>query len=175
MCLRYSVCLMLLVSFLGSACTSAAGFEKKDLPVAAAAPAAMPGAQDWQTLVESLASHPEVLNQDWTAARRVLPVGCFRQKNTRDINCPQMEGVVRISIDPGPGGIIDVVLMAPADCQLVYALMNRHLGEGVLENNDKCTAEWNLKRWVKRANANLSVGRKDPSKLYLQFAVEQGP
>ncbi len=72
MYLRFSAYLMLSVSFLGSACTSAAGIETKAVPVAAAAPAAVPGAQDWQTLVESLASHPEVLNQDWTAARRVL-------------------------------------------------------------------------------------------------------
>lgn len=172
--MKFSLCLALLASLWSSSCTSAVGVESYP-PVARTASSAVPVAQGWQSVVESLASHPEVLNQGWAAARRVFPVGCFQQAGIRELHCPEIEGIVRVSVDPGPRGIIDLVLEAPADCQQIYVLMSRHLGQGVLENGDKCTAEWSLKRWVKRANANISVGRKDPGKIYLQFAVEQGP
>ncbi|MFZ4550380.1 MAG: hypothetical protein ACOYNB_01025 [Aquabacterium sp.] len=173
--LRASFCLTLLVSLWGSACTTATAAEPNIAPLASATTAVAPVVQSWQTLVTSLALHPEVLTQNWAGVRRVLPAGCFQNAGSRDLNCPPLEGVVRVSVDPGPAGMIDVVLKAPADCDQIYALMSRHLGKGALENNDKCSAEWSLKRWVKRASANLSKGRKDPSQLYLQFAVEQGP
>ena len=133
------------------------------------------GAQTWQTLVESLASHPEVLTKDWTGVRRVLPVGCVQNPADRDLSCPPMAGVVRLSVDLGPTGIVDVVLKATANCDQIYTLMSHHFGKGSLDGGDKCNAEWGLNRWVKRARANVSRGRKDPSLLYLQFAVEHEP
>ncbi|MDE2400041.1 MAG: hypothetical protein KGL90_00040 [Burkholderiales bacterium] len=165
----------LLTSLWSASCTSATTVEPSLPPVASSASSGMPVTQSWEVLVESLANHPEVLTKDWAAMRRILPTGCFRNSDSRDLNCPPMEGVVRVSVDPGPTGIVDVVLKFPASCDQIYTLMSRHLGKGFLEDGDKCSAEWKLNRWVKRANANLSRGRKDPSLLYLQFAIEQGP
>jgi hypothetical protein len=175
MYLRFATCFAFLFSLCSSACTSPNGVEPSAITLATSQSAVAPVGQTWRMLVESLASHPEVLNKEWAATRRILPLGCFRKNGSRDLSCPPVDGVVRISVDPGPGGIIDVVLKSPADCLQIYTLMSRHLGEGVLENSDKCTAEWSLKRWVKKGSANLSKGVKDPSQLYLQFAVEQGP
>jgi hypothetical protein len=86
-----------------------------------------------------------------------------------------MEGVVRLSLDPGPLGIVDVVMKKPATCDELYDILSVRFGKGRMEHGDKCSTEWKLNRWVKRGSANLSVGRKDPTQLYLQFAVEQGP
>lgn len=173
--LRAIFWLPLLAALWGSAYTPASAAKPAVALVASTASTVVPASQGWQVVVESLASHPEVLTQRWDGLRRVLPVGCFRNSEGRDISCPPMEGVVRISADPGPSSIVDVVLQAPASCDQIYALMSRYLGHGSLEGGDKCSAEWKLDRWVKRASANLSRGRKDPSLLYLQFAVEQGP
>ena len=165
----------LIISLSCSVCISANAIKLADSIVASTASTVAPAVQDWQVLVESLAGHPEVLTKSWRGLRRVLPVACFRSADSRDLSCAPMAGVERISADPGPNGIIDVVLKAPASCDQVYSLMSRHLGKGSLDGGDKCSAEWKLDRWVKRASANLSRGRKDPSLLYLQFAVEQGP
>ena len=129
----------------------------------------------WLDLVESLAAHPDVLTKDWSGFRRVLPAGCFKTSGSRDLSCPQIAGVVRISVDPGPLGLVDVVLSAPANCEDIYSVLSKRFGRGTLEGGDKCSAEWNLNRFVKRASANISRGRKDPSQIYLQFAIEQGP
>lgn len=173
--LRAIFIMPLLVSPWSASCTSATTLEPAFSPAASAASSVEPVVQSWQVLVESLANHPEVLTKDWAAVRRILPAGCFRNADSRELSCPPMEGVVRVSVDPGPAGIVDVVLMSPANCDQIYTLMSRYLGKGSLEDGDKCSAEWKLNRWVKRANANLSRGRKDPSLLYLQFAIEQGP
>jgi hypothetical protein len=134
-----------------------------------------PVASSWQGLVDPLVSHPEILTKDWNHIRRVLPVGCFQKAGVRDLNCPPMDGVVRVSVDPGPLGIIDMVLKPPATCDQIYNLVSKRFGKGTVENGDKCYAEWKLNRWVKRGVVNLSPGRKEPSQLYLQFAIEQGP
>lgn len=130
---------------------------------------------NWLGLVESLAKHPDVLTKDWSGFRRVLPVGCFRDTGSRDLSCPEMSGIVRIAVDPGPLGIVDVVLTAPANCEEIYSVLSKRFGRGIIEGGDKCSVEWNLNRLVKRASANISRGRKDPSQIYLQFAIEQGP
>lgn len=39
-----------------------------------------------------------------------------------------MEDVVRISVDSGPAGIVDVVLKSPTNCDQIYTLMSRYLG-----------------------------------------------
>lgn len=166
----------LLASTWAALFTSAAAVEPVMETVASATSSPVtPVTQSWQALVESLAAHPDVLTKDWSSFRRVLPVGCFKNSGGRDLSCPPIEGVVSLSVDPGPLGIVDVVLKGPASCDQIYALMSRHFGKGSLEDGDKCNAEWKLNRWVKRASANLSKGRKDPSLLYLQFAIEQGP
>jgi hypothetical protein len=166
---------MALLTTVGSA-PFAAEADLAVAPVASAvASTDAPVTQSWQTLVESLAAHPDVLTKDWSSVRRVLPVGCFKNPGHRDLTCPPMEGIVSVSVDPGPLGIVDVVLTGPASCDQIYALMSHHFGKGTLEGGDKCNAEWKLNRWVKRASANLSRGRKDKSLLYLQFAIEQGP
>jgi hypothetical protein len=73
-----------------------------------------PVVTDWRGLVEVLLAHPEILENDWDHMRRVLPVGCFRNAGSRDLSCPPMDGVERISASPRPSGLIDVVLKPPA-------------------------------------------------------------
>lgn len=86
-----------------------------------------------------------------------------------------MDGVMKISVVPGPLGIIDIVLKKPATCDALYDVLSKRFGKGELENGDKCYAEWKLGKRVKHGHVNVSPGRKDPSLLYLQFAIEQGP
>lgn len=174
--LRSIFCMSLLASLCCSPVTPATAVEPALPPLTSAESSdVIPATQSWQVLVESLASHPEALTKSWPHFRRVLPVGCLKNTSNRDLSCPPMEGVVRLSVDSGPLGIVDVVLKDPANCDQIYALMSRYFGKGVLEDGDKCNAEWKLGRWVKGGSANLSRGRKEPSQLYLQFAIEQGP
>jgi hypothetical protein len=154
------------------ACTLAMAQSTAQSPAAEASTQVV---TDWRGLVEALVAHPEILTKDWDHMRRVLPVGCFRNEGSRDLSCPPMDGVERISASPGPTGLIDVVLKPPATCNEVYDVVSKRFGKGVLENGDKCYVEWNLRKWVKRSNVNLWPSRKDPSVLFLQFGVEQGP
>ncbi|WP_374588456.1 hypothetical protein [Ideonella dechloratans] len=130
---------------------------------------------DWRALIEPLADRPEILTKDWSATRAVLPAGCFQNASNGNVDCPPMDGVVKISVAPGPLGIIDIVLKKPATCDALYDVLSKRFGKGELENSDKCYAEWKLGKRVKHGHVSLSPGRKDPSLLYLQFAIEQGP
>lgn len=132
-------------------------------------------AQPWRSLVEPLADHPEVLTKDWASIRTVLPAGCFRDANNGSVACPPTDGVVRMSVVPGPLGLIHIVLQTPATCDAVYEVLSQRFGKGELENGDKCYAEWKLGKRVKRGSVNLSPGRKNPAELHLQFGIEQGP
>lgn len=172
--MKLDICSGLLAGFLGFTFVSTAMARDVLAPGAASAPVAI-AASDWRSLIGELSAHPEVLTKDWAAMRAALPAGCFRNSNKRDLDCPPMDGVVRVSVDPGPQGIIDLVLKAPATCDQIYDLLSKRFGKGEMENGDKCYAEWKLKKWVKRANVNLAPGRRDPTQLRLQFAVEQGP
>lgn len=133
------------------------------------------GGANWKTLVESLSEHPDLLKKDWSEIRAVLPAGCFRNAGRRVLSCPPMDGVVRISVDPGPLGLIDVVLKEPANCEKIYDVVRKHFGSGVSQIGEKCHADWNIDKWVERAGVRLSSGRRDPNLLYLQFGIEQGP
>lgn len=134
-----------------------------------------PAQTDWQELVELLARNPKILTMDWSHMRQILPVGCFTKPKESELDCPSMEGVVSISVIPGPTGVIDVVLKPPATCELVYNQLSRYLGKGKLTNGDVCDAEWTLSRWVKKAYTTVRSSRKDPKIIYLQFGTEQGP
>jgi hypothetical protein len=174
----YALYLAILMSTLGLGCVQgtaaqSSGTVLETVPTNASSRA--PTASDWRSVVEPLATHPDVLTKDWSGFRRILPLGCFKDAGDRAVKCPLLDGIVRISIDPGPQGIVDVVLNAPADCAQIYALLSKHFGRGSVENGDLCMVEWKLGHWVKHASANLTRGRKDPSQIHLQFAVEQGP
>lgn len=130
---------------------------------------------DWRTLVRALGDHPEILTKDWSATRAVLPAGCFRNASNGNVDCPPMDGVVKISVVPGPLGIIDIVLKQPATCDALYDVLSKRFGRGELEKGSTCYARWTLGKRVPHAYVNVSPGRKDPSLLYLQFAIEQGP
>lgn len=133
-------------------------------------------AADWRTLLDSLSAHPDVLKKDWASLRAVLPAGCFRTPNKRELSCPPMNGVVRVSADPGPQGVVDIVLKPPVTCDHVYSILSKRFGSAHLEDGDKCYSEWKLGKWgIRRGSVSLSPGRKDPTQLYLQFAIEQGP
>lgn len=134
-----------------------------------------PVVSSWRGLVEPLVAHPEILTKNWDQMRIVLPVGCFQNARNRDLSCPPMDGVVRVSVDPGPLGVIDVVLKPPATCEQVYAVVSKQFGKGVLEDGGKCHAKWKLKRWVRGGHARLASDRDDPSMLYFQIGIEQGP
>lgn len=86
-----------------------------------------------------------------------------------------MDGVVKMSVVPGPLGIVDIVLKKPATCDALYDVLSKRFGKGELENGDKCYAEWKLGKRVKHGYVSLFPGPKDHSLLYLQFAIEQGP
>jgi len=154
------------------ACTTAMAQSSAQVPVAESS---TPVVTHWRGLLDALVAHPEILVKDWDHMRTLLPVGCFRNAGTRDLSCPPMDGVERISASPGPSGLIDVVLKPPATCDQVYDVISKRFGKGALENGDKCYAEWKLGKWVKRSNVNMWPNRKDPSRLFLQFGVEQGP
>lgn len=139
------------------------------------APAAAASKRDWRLLVESLADHPEVLTKDWASIRTVLPTGCFRDANNGSVACPPTDGVIRMSVVPGPLGLIHIVLQTPATCDALYEVLSQRFGKGELENGDKCYARWKLGKRVKRGSVNLSPGRKNPAELHLQFGIEQGP
>ncbi|MFG6469087.1 hypothetical protein [Roseateles sp. BYS87W] len=126
-------------------------------------------------LVEALANHREVLTQDWPAIRALLPAGCFRDANNGSVACPPAEGVLRMSVVPGPLGLIHIVLQTPATCDALYEVLSQRFGKGELANGDKCYARWKLGKRVSRGSVNVSPGRKNPAELHLQFAIQQGP
>lgn len=141
----------------------------------AGATAATASKHVWRPLVESLTDNPEVLTKDWASIRTVLPAGCLRDANNGSVSCPPTDGVIRMSVVPGPLGLIHIVLQTPATCDALYEVLSQRFGKGELENGDKCYARWKLGKRVKRGNVNLSPGRKNPGELHLQFGIEQGP
>ncbi|MCA6218249.1 hypothetical protein KGA65_17075 [Ideonella sp. B7] len=165
-----AIALLYVAAAMPSAAASDAGSPAERTPMAVPAVRA-----DWRALVEPLADHPEVLTQDWSAIRSLLPVGCFRNASSSQVDCPPMAGVVRISVVPGPLGIIDIVLKQPATCDALYDILRQRFGKGQQEKGSTCYARWTLGKRVQHAYVNVSPGRKDPSLLYLQFAIEQGP
>ena len=153
------------------------GFATPTLPAPdLLAVSSAPATGDWRSLIDALAAHPEILTKDWAAVRAILPPGCFRDANSGDVACPPLEGVQRLSVVPGPQGLVHLVLKAPpVGCDLLYDVLSKRFGRGELENGNPCVAAWKIGKWVKRGHVNYSPGRKDPSQLHVQFAIEQGP
>jgi hypothetical protein len=130
---------------------------------------------DWRGLVELLASNPKILTMKWPQIRKLLPADCISKPNDTELSCPSIDGLVSISVTPGPTGVVDLILKPPVTCELLYYLLNKHLGKGKLENGDMCDAEWSLNHWVKKSYATVRSSRKDKNIVFLQFGTEQGP
>ena len=128
---------------------------------------------DWQAVVEAIAHQPTILQKDRASILRALPVTC-QAKNTGDIACPPITGIVLISVQSGPLGLIDLRLTPPADCKHLYALLSKRFGPGKLEGGDKCYANWQIGRIVPRAYISVMRGVADPSQINLQFGTDQG-
>ena len=164
------------IAFLGAITGMSAMAASDAVPPTDQVPIAAPMERAaWRALIEPLADHPEILTKDWSATRAVLPAGCFRNASDGNVDCPPMDGVMKVSVVPGPLGIIDIVLKKPATCDALYDVLSKRFGRGDLEKGSTCYARWTLGKRVPHGYVNVSPGRKDPSLLYLQFAIEQGP
>lgn len=126
-------------------------------------------------LVESLIKNPRFLEKPWSEMRKAYPAGCSKPDDSPDLTCPFMEGVVRLSATASGSGIVDVVFSDPVTCEGLYDVISRRFGAGQIEGGNKCAATWKLGQWVKRGHLRVSKGKKDPSKIFFQMAIEQGP
>lgn len=167
---------LMVIAFLGAITGMPAMAASDAVPPTDQVPIAAPtGRAAWRALIEPLADRQDVLTRDWSVTRAVLPAGCFRNADNGNVECPPMDGVMRMSVVPGPLGIIDIVLKKSATCDALYDVLSKRFGRGDLEKGSTCYARWTLGKHVPHGYVNVSPGRKDPSLLYLQFAIEQGP
>lgn len=127
-------------------------------------------------LVDGVIATPQLLSKPWREMKAAFPGGCSQAPESPELNCPPIEGVVRISAMTGGLGLIDIVMTNPISCEEVYEVVQRRYGPGDLPNpSNKCSARWNLSKHIKTGYIRISKGKQDPSKLFLQFGVEQGP
>ncbi len=141
---------------------------------AASAPTAV-GTDAAYRLVDGLLKTPRLLQQPWAQMRQAFPAGCSKAADAPELDCPPMEGIARISAVDSGSGMVDVVFTPAISCERLYEVIRQRIGPGRIEGGDKCVARWQLAPAVPRGHVRLSRGKRDPSRVNFQMAIEQGP
>ena len=126
-------------------------------------------------VVENLIKDPAILEKSWPEMRVAFPAGCSNSQDSPELACPSLEGVVRMSATASGTGMVDVVMSDPVQCDRLYEVVSKRFGPGQVEVGNKCASTWKLQWGSKHGHLRLSRGKKDPSKIFLQMAMEQGP
>lgn len=155
--------------------TASMGSIAPSIPAAADTAQAIEPAEPAYQLVEGLIKDPRLLEKAWPEMRKAFPIGCNKSDDSPDVICPSINGVIRLSAITSGTGIVDAVFSNPISCDGLYEVISKRFGPGEIENGNKCASTWKLNAWVKRGHVRVSRGKKDPSKIFFQMAIEQGP
>lgn len=125
--------------------------------------------------IERVLQNPQILTKSSTGILTVYPE-CKWREETGELSCPPAPGIQSITFQAGTAGIIDFELLPPVTCDDLYTLISKKFGAGKLvKSGDPCSAIWNIGKRVKGAYIRISKSRKQPTKIFLQIGIEQGP
>lgn len=126
-------------------------------------------------LIDGLIKDPRIVEQPWLVMQRAFPDGCQQALNSTEVICPALAGVIRISAMASGHGIVEVGMTSPVTCDELRAVVIRRFGPAQTTSVNGCSGDWDLSQYMKSGYLRISKGKKDPSKVSLQFGVEQGP
>jgi hypothetical protein len=129
---------------------------------------------DTYDFVTMLVRQPEALQGEWSTMARLFPAGCKPIVDSTQLDCPPISGVARIAAVVTGSGMVDIVFEPPITCERLYETIVRQRGPGEVSPT-RCGARWSLRWNGQRAELRLARSRVDPSRTFLQMAMEQGP
>ena len=124
-------------------------------------------------LIRAVIHSPTILKRRWSEMSPLFP-GCSLPSNERDLQCPALSGVKQISVQDGGAGVITIEVAKPVTCEGIYNIVKESFGAG-RQGESKCDVEWNLSRWVKGGHASIFASPKDPTRVFFQMNLDQGP
>jgi hypothetical protein len=125
--------------------------------------------------IDRLLTDPRIVEKSWNEIQRAFPEECQQMPDTTEIACPPMLGVTRISVIASGHGIVDILMAAPVTCEEIRAVVVQRFGPAKTTSTNGCSGDWDLSKYMKTGYLRISRGKKDPTKVSLQFGVEQGP
>ncbi|MDO9238155.1 MAG: hypothetical protein Q7U28_19235 [Aquabacterium sp.] len=124
-------------------------------------------------LIRAVIHNPKILQRKWSEMSQLFP-RCSLPSNERDLQCPALSGVKQISVQDGGAGVITIEVAKPVTCEGIYNIVKESFGAG-RQGESKCYVEWNLSRWVKGGHASIFASPKDPTRVFFQMNLDQGP
>lgn len=124
-------------------------------------------------LIRAMVRNPQILTRKWAQMSVIFP-DCSLPPRERDLQCPTLSGIRKISVQDGGAGVITIETTKPVTCSGIYNIVKDAFGPG-RQGEGICDVEWNLSRWVKGGHASIFSSPKDPARIFFQMNLDQGP